>query len=41
MADVKWTISGDYFENCSCDYHLPLSCFDGCSDDLEADTGRL
>jgi hypothetical protein len=23
MADVKWTISGDYFENCSCDIVCP------------------
>jgi hypothetical protein len=23
MADVKWTISGDYFENCSCDVVCP------------------
>jgi hypothetical protein len=23
MADVKWTISGDYFENCSCEIICP------------------
>jgi hypothetical protein len=23
MADVKWTISGEYFENCSCDIVCP------------------